>query len=119
MRAQASIEIILVVVIALLFSFIALGKYTQVHESVFKNAAAREQIIYAISQSQTEYFLSNIAFSDCSYELRYDITINPTPVGGIDEAIFTQKITDAIRQYSSNPSKDISISFNSPTSLAC
>ena len=112
MRAQTNIEILLVVAIAIIFSFFVLGKYLSVHETIFKDAAVRSQVIYSISQSGTKYVYSDSNFADCPDELKYNIIIEPAPLGA-EEAQMTARIKAAIREYGSDPTKNITIFYNS------
>src|SRR3989338_8719859 len=96
-KGQSSVELVLIITLALIISMMVLSRFMNVQESVFTAAAAREQLIGDIATLSTGYTLRGIATAECADSARINVTIKPSPEETGDDSFMTANITDAVK----------------------
>ncbi|HLC92205.1 MAG TPA: hypothetical protein VJH23_00695 [archaeon] len=128
MKGQASIELIIIITLALALSIGVLGKFSGVQEGIFTSASARQQLITEMEKLDTHYDVRGIATAECaastSGNIRVNVTIKPDPkiIGtspNTDDTKITPKVRAAICSTRNLGTKTVCIAYNDPSRLDC
>ena len=122
MRAQASVELILIVAITVVLGFLVLVKYTNAHEGVFVNAMARQELVHQIGLMDTKYTLEKIQSVSCgsgqAAYLKVSVVIQPNP-NATDRSAMASAVAQAASSASGRGVTVANVFFNDPSSLKC
>ncbi|HIH10248.1 MAG TPA: hypothetical protein HA254_06310 [Candidatus Diapherotrites archaeon] len=112
MKGQASIEIIFLIGLTLLLSFMLVSRVFAVQDSVFTQATMRQELISTIDKFDKKYDVNVINSKECGSEIRVDIEIKPLPSPDEQSEIKDSLIGGAAKVRSS--AKTFDIRFNEP-----
>ncbi len=118
MRGQASPEMLLVMVLAISFSFLIVSKLIFVEDSVFTNASARQALASETEKLAQKHAIKKIEYVECAEKIIVNLTVLPTP-GTDDQSGITAKIEETIGETTNTEGKSIEVKYNKPNELIC
>ena len=118
-KGQSSVELILIITLALILGMMFLSRFMNVQESVFPAASARQQLISEVDKLTTPYETRGITTAECGNSVRINITISPNPELNDDNAIISPKIKEAVASTRNLGQKTVCVAYNSPQKLDC
>jgi|SRR3989344_7864207 len=124
MKGQSSIELLLVITVAMLLCALVLGRFMSVQDGVFTSASARQQLVASLEGLDTKYDVNGIAFAECSEDVRVNVAIRPNPKGvgtapNTEDTLITPAVQDAVKSTRNLGAKAVCVSYNDPASLNC
>ncbi|GEM_PF-6438044 len=124
-EGQGSLEVLFILAIIIILSFVVVGKFFSEQDSVFVRASAREVMVGELEKIDKKYFFVKVESVECpGGEVRVIFFLNPSPVNGttVDPDInrtIEPKVERLIKETASAKSKIIRIGYNSPANLVC
>lgn len=132
--AQGSVEILFVLAIIIILSFIVVGKFFSGQDSIFTRASAREVMVGELEKLDKKYYMVKVESVECPSagagslpEIRIVFFLSPSPVtnsggalvpdAGVD-AIKT-KVSELVKATTGARNKTIQIGFNRAENLVC
>ncbi len=123
---QGSVEILFVLAIIIILSFIVVGKFFSEQDSIFTRASAREVMVGELEKLDKKYYLVKAESVECPSagagslpELRVVFFLSPSPLADAGFAAIRGKVCFSVRATTATKNKTILIGVNRAESLVC
>ena len=134
-RAQGSVEILFVLALIIILSFIIVGKFFSQQDEVFTRASARGVMVGELEKLDSKFYLVKVESVECPpsastgnvAETRIIFFINPSPVDSattpakLDQRFLPiqEEIAQLVKDTTGVKNKTIQIWYNTPGNLVC
>lgn len=132
-QGQGSLEIIFVLGVVIILSFLIVGKFFSELDNVFTRASARSALVGELEKLDKKYYFVEVETTKClnqdkTPETRIVYFLDPTPPGkspgdppGSDDTFMeiASRVVDAVVSSTSAADNYIFISYNTARDLVC
>ncbi len=115
---QSSIELIIIVSLAVVLCFLVLSRFSTLQDSIFTSASARQALINQMGQMDSNYNIIKINEAECDDSIRVNVQVSQVPNAG-DQIAISKKVEAGVISTRNIGGKFVSVFFNEPVKLLC